>query len=203
MTTATVPATLDEVTPEWLTHALREGGLLGDAAVTGMQRQIIGEGSGFVGLLARLTLEYDRSIEGAPRTLIVKLPSSMPMARALANFFRFYEREIRFYREVAQQSTLRTPRCYASAMDPAAGNFILLLEDLSAFRLGDQLASCSIDDARLAIEELARFHADWWESPRLEALDWMLLPSDPLNRLAGPQLVQTLPVLIERYGEYV
>jgi Ser/Thr protein kinase RdoA (MazF antagonist) len=72
---------------------------------------------------------------------------------------------------------LRTPLCYYSRYIPESGDYLLLLEDLSAGRIGDQLAPCTIDEAAAAIIALGDFHAAWWEHPRLESLDWMA-PAD-------------------------
>ena len=53
-----LPATPDEMTPAWLTAALREGGVLTWAEVSQAAWEIIGEERGFTGVLARLRLEY-------------------------------------------------------------------------------------------------------------------------------------------------
>jgi aminoglycoside/choline kinase family phosphotransferase len=168
-----LPTSPDQITPEMLTRALRKGGAIRESAVTSFDTQIIGEGAGFLGQLAKLTLRYDRPEEGAPLSLIAKLPAAFPENKEVASFFRFYEREVRFYEEIAGQVELRTPRCYFSHFDPASGDYVLLLEDLAPAQVGDQMAGCTIAKAELALRELARFHATWWEHPTLENLDWM------------------------------
>jgi len=35
------------------------------------------------------------------------------------------------------------------------------------------VAGCSVEHVRLAIHELAKFQAMWWNSPRLDALEWI------------------------------
>ena len=91
MSTLPIPATMDEVTPEWLTAALRQGGCLGQAAVIAAPRVQIGQGVGILGELARITLQYDRSEPGAPRTLIAKIPTADPGGRGIAEMLGFYE----------------------------------------------------------------------------------------------------------------
>ena len=44
-----LPAGPTDVTPGWLTNALRESGAIRDAAVTGISMEIIGEGVGVLG----------------------------------------------------------------------------------------------------------------------------------------------------------
>ena len=63
-----IPGTMEEITPEWLTAALREGGVLAHAHVIGAKQETIGAGIGILGELARITLSYDRSEARAPRT---------------------------------------------------------------------------------------------------------------------------------------
>jgi hypothetical protein len=81
--------------------------------------------------------------------------------------FQFYEHEIRFYDEVAPDVSLRVPRAYYTAMDVAADDYLLLLEDITDARCGDEVAGCSAEEAEQAIRGIAEFHAAWWEHPRL------------------------------------
>ena len=37
------------------------------------------------------------------------------------------------------------------------------------------MAGCSLAEARRALAQLAEFQAAWWDSPRLDRLDWMPL----------------------------
>src|SRR3990172_3169871 len=165
MTTLPLPMTSAEITVDWLNQALGETGVTAGAPVRGFEREVIGQGAGFVGELSRLTLTYDSPDAAGPSSVIAKLPTSHEVVRTMSQLFGFYEREILFYEEIADKIELRTPRRYYSAMDPAAGRFVLLLEDLAPARCGDQLKSCSLEEARLALRELARFHAVWWNSP--------------------------------------
>jgi hypothetical protein len=150
----------------------------------------------------RLRLAYTGDSPSAPKTLIAKLPSAEPGSRVLATTFGLYEREVRFYAELAPHVELRTAACYHSAMDAAAGEYLILLEDLDVTGVaGDQLRGCALAEARLAVSELARFHAAWWESPRLDAIGWLQRGTDVFReplRLMYPAL---LPRFMELYGE--
>lgn len=174
-----IPGEPAELTPEWLTRALREhGALAGDAAVTSYQTEPLGEGSGFIGLLLRLRPWYSGDAGKVPPTLIAKFPSPAPGARAIGKLYGAYEREVRFYSEIAQDIGLRAPQCYFSGMDADADRYFLLLEDLAtAGRIGDQVAGCSEAEAMMVVGELAGFHAAWWNSPRLDEIAW--LPRGP------------------------
>ena len=185
----TIPRTPVDLTPDWLTAALRETGSIKESTVTSFEMEPdIAAGAGFMGQLARVELRYDRPEPDAPASLIAKFPTYAPDNRALADVFRFYEMETRFYEEIAGEAELRTPRRYYSAMAEDSTDFILLIEDLAPARVGDQLASCSSDQAELAIRELAKFHATWWESPRLSELNWLWRLDDPV-RIQTAQVV--------------
>ncbi len=195
-----IPARPDELTPEWLTHALRQTGTITDSAVKSFDREVIAEGVGLMGQLARVKPHYDGSEAGAPRALIAKFPAAAEENREIGNIFRFYEREVRFYEEIADEVELRTPRCYYSAMDTEAGEYILLLEDLEPARVGDQLTGCSRQEAELAIRELAKFHATWWDSPRLAEIDWMPFANDPVNKSVEDSYQDAWDPFVERFG---
>ena len=77
-----------------------------------------------------MTLTYDRAEEGAPATVVIKMPATTKEGAEFAESTHVYEREIRFYREVAPRTAIRVPRLYAAIMEPAEGIFILILEDL-------------------------------------------------------------------------
>ena len=167
------PTNPAEVTAEWLTSALRRSGAIKDATVTSFDSKVIGEGAGFMGQLAKLSLTYDKAEPDAPQSLIGKFPAAAMENRGVAMFFRFYEREVNFYEQIAEKVELRTPRCYFSAFEPSNGDYLLLLEDMAPATVGDQIAGCQVEHMRLAIGELAKFHATWWNSPALDKLDWM------------------------------
>jgi hypothetical protein len=178
-----IPATPGELTPSWLTRALRAGGVIDDATtVTSARYELLGEGAGFIGQVARVALTYDRTAPGAPSSLIAKLPALDPGARELAALYGLYEREYRFYNELAHDISFRTARCYYSAGDAEAVRYVLLLEDMSGTgHAGDQVAGCSADEAKLALAHLAEHHARWWEHPRLTEIPWLNPGVDLVN----------------------
>ncbi len=176
-----------EVTPEWLTDALRQDGCIREARVVSLTYDVIGAGVGFLGQIARITPAYDVTEEGAPRTVIGKFPGANEDARQMAAMYGFYACEVNAYRHLTPHVAIRTPRCYYSAISDDATTFFLLLEDLGADgRMGDQVAGCSADDARLAVRELAKLHASWWDDPRLAEMDWLPLGTT-LGRMSMSQ----------------
>lgn len=178
MASVAIPTRVCEITAVWLTEALRSKGRINCASVTSFDAETVGEGQGFMNQIVRLSLEYDVRDGGLPRTVIVKLPTADPERKALDDLLGDYQRELRFYEEVAPNAGIDTPDLYYSVTDPETRRAVLLMEDLSHARPGDSLAGCSISEARLAARLLAEFHARWWDSPELEHLDWMPLKTD-------------------------
>ena len=170
-----VPRDLGEITPLWLTDALSFVRERSGLAVTGYSAEAIVDGKGFMNRLFRLKLEYDTEPTGLPRTVVAKLPSADPVLRIVFDRLGQNRREVMFYREVADRAPLGTPATYHCGLDPHSEDTILLLEDLSDGRQGNSVTGCSVEEARLCLDRLARFHASWWESPLLEKLDWMPL----------------------------
>jgi hypothetical protein len=179
-----LPAGPRELAPDWLTSALRETGTISDASVTGLDYEIIGEGVGVLGQLARFRVQYNKPEPEAPATLIGKFPAAVQENRDLANLFRFYEREVRFYEEIADEVELRTPRRYYSRFDPETNDYVLLIEDMHPARCGDQVAGCRIREADTLLREMARFHATWWNKVDTPRLDWIPYGNDPIQHFA-------------------
>lgn len=168
------------------------------AAVISVECEVLGEGRGFAGRVARLRLGYDTAEDGAPRSLVAKLPVDDASVRAQLNNLGVYAREFGFYSEIAAAPGLPVPRPFYLRFDPVAGTGLLLLEDLDQARPGDNVGGCSDEDVYLTVSRLARFQSAWWEHPRLGDMDW-LVPVDP----DGFQVtLQTLvPTVLEKFGD--
>src|SRR5262249_14352704 len=111
------PQIIDDITPAWLSDALRAGGTLRRATVSRVELTPIGAGLGFLSGIALARLTYDQAEEGAPASVVVKLPAAGDAGRDLGNAINAYEREVRFYREIAAHTPVRVPRCYYNFMD--------------------------------------------------------------------------------------
>jgi hypothetical protein len=197
MAELSIPAGPDEITPEWLTQALRSDGALSNANIVGLQSERLGVGQGFVGQVYRFKLEYDTAEAGSPQSLVAKLSSADPNLRAL--LFRLNQTEVHFYEEFAPEIKLPTSRRYYGAVDPQTSKSILLLEDISNARVGDNVAGCTTEEAKLCFRQIGKFHAEWWESPRLAQFPWLqpITSQGPLN---SEIYRQRWSVFIERFG---
>lgn len=199
-----VPQTTQDADAAFVTAALRAGGVLGtETSVGEVEHDTIGAGVGIVGQLARLQLRYDGQAAGAPGTVILKIPSQYPENRAVGDHFNFYEREGRFYGQLADKVPVRTPRAYWNHLDPDTGSFGMLLEDLGDRTMISQIAGVNGPRAAVALRTLARLHGTWWSSPLLSDLDWMPRLDAPINLAAGQQYRDAWPRFVERIGDAV
>ena len=168
-----VPANSEAITPNWLTAVLHEAGALDQARVTSIESAPIGK-LGFPGQIWRLQIGYDKPEPGAPRSLVAKFSATNPEAREAVHSMGFYEREIGFYRELAADCPVRTPRCYFGEVEMDSGASLLLLEDLSWMHNLNS-AGGSVDESELVIREVAKLHAAWWGDARLDQIPWLAM----------------------------
>jgi len=195
------PETTAAAGPEFVTEVLRDAGVIGtDTSVEEVEHEEIGVGVGIVGQLARLALRYRGNAAGAPGSVVVKLPSQYPENRAIGNHFKFYEREGRFYQQIAGKLPVRVPVCYWSHVDVEADRFGLLLEDMGQRTSMSQVAGAGPERAEQSLLALAGLHAAWWDTPELDSLDWMPRLDDPINLAAGEQYRQSWPRFLELFG---
>src|SRR5437660_11293589 len=107
-----MPIEIDDIDRPWLTAALASR-LPEGVEVRSFSVGTIGTGVGLMVVLYRLTVEYDGDGEhAAPPTVIVKLPVLIDATRQVAVAYRLYEKEVAFYRELAAETSLRTPEVY-------------------------------------------------------------------------------------------
>ena len=175
--------------PEWCTRVL-------DATVTGLRVQPVGTGQ--VADTVRLFLEYD--VPGAgPPTLIAKVPAAEEHSRTAARLTRTYEIEASFYRDLAADLPVRTPRCYHSAHDPESGAYVVLLEDVAPAEQGDQMRGLTVDDIASAVDELALLHGPRWGDTKLTDLAWLYRAQpENLDNLVGLVTYAVAP-FVEHY----
>ena len=166
---STIAETADQLTPEWLTAALRSSGVLASGEVTAVDAKPLGTGQ--MCDSARLTLTYSGG-EG-PETMVAKLPASDETSRTTAINLGSYVKEVRFYTDLADGLSVRTPGVHYADLSEDGGSFILLLEDMAPAEQGDQLTGCSAEVAALAVPELVGLHAPRWGDPTLRELPWL------------------------------
>ena len=194
-----IPLSIDEFTPEWVTAALRAGGVLEGESVTSVEGSQLGADAGFLGALARLKLTYDQPRPGAPATVVAKFPTNIEQNRALALQYQVYEREARFFNEIKPSITqMPTPEAFYVNLEASTGNGVILLEDLEGkLRVGDQIAGATTGEAMQLMAQIADLHATWWDRADDPAINWVPAFEGPVWAMTA----QTLPTLWGPYQE--
>lgn len=201
-----VPASVEELTPDWFTHAWRaEGRLTEHERVSDIRCEAIG--NGLVCDSVRVELTYDPLLPSDPETgtgsgrlrtpesVVCKLPSTDPGYRAAAVNELIYRRELGFYRDLAASLTVPAPACLHLAHDLDTDDFVLVLEDLAPAVGGDQIAGCDLAQAEAVIDAAVGLHAPLWGDTGLEAAAWNVRP-DWLPRVAA-----TYPDVFAQFAE--
>lgn len=189
-----------QVTPEWLTEVLvGSGAAPAGAAVVSFEATSVGTGK--LGENVRFVLEWCDAPDALPSSVVGKFPSADPTSRAAGVLTGIYAREISFYQQLADRVKMRVPYCHFADLDVTTGEFALVFEDITPARQGDQVSGCTVDEAALAMEQLALLHASLWADPVLEGRDW-LAHRDADGGLALSNLYQSMVgTFTEQYDE--
>jgi len=168
MAKAKIPKSPEEITNSWLTGVLRRSGKLENAVVVNHSIKPLEIQIGSANIV-RIILEYDFQEEGGQSSMIAKFVSihKIPHAEKLEVF---WDREVNFYNHFGSNSGISIPQCLYAELDKQAGNYLLLLEDMSKCRVGDLFGK--LEDVEIAIQNLARFHAKWWNNKQLYKMPW-------------------------------
>ncbi|CAI9416473.1 phosphotransferase family protein [Nocardioides sp. T2.26MG-1] len=146
----------EDLTPGRLTEML-------GTEVTAVEVEPVGTGQ--IGTCYRVRLEGP----DVPTSVLVKLPPPDPGTRDM--MAGAYRGEVRFYQEVAPTVAIRVPHCHHAWAADDSGDFVLVMEDLAPAEQGDQIAGCTVEQARDAVVNLAGLHGPRWCDPALVAVD--------------------------------
>ena len=199
-----LPKSPTEITTEWITAVLHKSGALqASAEVSEIVQEPLGEGVGMLSELALLTLSYTGDADEAPSTLVVKFPTLNVINRGIAKDFRVYQREVRSYLEIVPNSPAASPKVHLADIE-GDGDFVIILEDLSDYRVGDQVEGATFEESGLAVKELAKLHGTFWGKVDSEEFEWMPRFSNSwnaTNMLEGSQASWELAS--ENFDEWV
>lgn len=187
-----IPEKADDLTAKWFSDAL-------GASVKTVELEPVGVGVGLLGELYRVHLTGD----DVPASVILKLPTHAAANKAIGMAFRFYEREIRFFRDVAPTARVRVPAALHLDMDVDAERFVLVLEDLGHLEMADQVAGMTVEQAIAAVQAIAPFHAQWWQKSELERLDWLPAADHPITMQAAQVYEDSWPHFAEKWSQVV
>lgn len=165
-----MPTNMSEITPQFLTAILRQSNMLKKAEIVSftLDKAVA---TGFFGIVSRLHLQYDHDEDKAPKTLVVKIPCENVEMENLGKAVGFYSSEHGFYEDIAPHATIPVPRCYYNYLSPST--CMIIMEDLAPMRNGDQRKGATLVEINSIVERLAKFHAAWWNSPKLNDYPWL------------------------------
>lgn len=158
-----IPENADAITADWMRRALAAGGGA-DAPVDDVVVSGVGAGVGLLAqiLRCRLTRRDDDGVAAGPESVIVKLPSLEPKSLRMSRMQSLYKREFDYYRRVAPDAPVRSPRLLYGDFDKRGHRFVLVLEDLAHMQPGDHHAGATPEQARRAVRALAKLHGRYW-----------------------------------------
>lgn len=193
------PETLE---PGLVTSTLHEAGALPTGQVTGIEISPM-PGVGQSASLIRIDLALDGAPAESPTSLVAKVPSRHAPTRALARRLGGYRREVRFYETFGADSTVPSPKIYVSEYEESTDDFVIVMEDLSAGRLGSPFYD-SVEDTRTALIQLAAMHAAHWNAPTNGAYGCLRQWGDPATgRDLGKAWQHALPLARDAFGDRV
>jgi Ecdysteroid kinase-like family len=196
-----LPTDISELTPDYLTKALRHAGHLANGSVVAVDAQPVGAGVGFVGQLARLRLTFAGERAGLPDVMIAKFPIEDPMAKYIAQMYGFYRSEAECYRQAMTIGLgVPTPQVFLSEVSADDAGTLILMEDLGDARMADQVAGADLGDAEAVIDVAAQLHATWWESAHLADLAWLRPLNNPAYMGIGDQYNQSWPIFAAMFA---
>ena len=189
------PVHPDGVDADWLNDSLEGTEWLAEGPVESVSWEAIGTGQ--VGDSVRFHLTH---AGGAKSTLAAKFPAADHASRSTAALLQLYTKEVRFYADIAPQLAVRVPEALVAEVDEEGSEFILLFEDLGPARGGNQIAGCTIEDARAAIRQAAAIHAPSWHNSAILTADW-LQRSEAIDAQVRTLYPQAQAVFAERYAD--
>jgi Ecdysteroid kinase-like family len=180
-----------DVTAEWLTAVL--GATVSDFAIERI-------GTGQMSECYRVALTYAADTSGPP-SVVLKVAAGDPTSRQTGLALGLYEREVRFYTDIAPRLALGpsgpVAACHHAAFDSATGIFDLVLDDAAPATVGDEIRGATVEQATLAVGQLGGLHANLLGDDTLAATDWLNRDA-PINQVLIGQLYAAFA---DRYAE--
>lgn len=188
--TEQVIETPSDLTASWLA-AVIGAGPIADFSVERI-------GTGQMSECYRIRLNYAQA-DGGPASVVLKVAATDPVSRQTGLALGLYEREVRFYGDIAPRLGGPIAPCYHAAVDTSTGVFDLLLGDAGPAVVGDEIAGATIEQARLGAVELGRLHGPLLGDVSLAEAPW-------LNRDAPLNQAMITPLyagFVDRYGDQI
>ncbi|WP_137144840.1 phosphotransferase [Mycolicibacterium sp. CR10] len=182
------PADLDA---GWLTAAIGQG------TVADFSAERIGTGQ--MSECYRIALTYADDSTTGPGSVVLKVAATDPSSRQTGLALGLYEREVKFYTDIAPRLSGPVAPCFHAAFDPETGAFDLLLGDAAPADVGDEIRGATVDQALVALTELGRVHGALLSDSGLADTEWLNRESVMNQAL----IAQLWAGFSERYGDAI
>ena len=161
-----------DLTTEWLTA------VIGAGTVSAFTVDRIGTGQ--MSECYRIGLTYADGGPG-PASVVLKVAAADPSSRQTGLAMGLYEREVRFYSDVAPVLRGLLPAagtgpiapCYHHAYDPETGVFDLVLGDATPAVVGDEIRGATVEQATIALTQLGHVHGPLLGNEALAGAEWL------------------------------
>ncbi|BBZ60861.1 DUF7064 domain-containing protein [Mycolicibacterium monacense] len=180
-----------DLTADWLTT------VLGAGTVTQFGFDRIGTGQ--MSECYRVSLTYADAATAGPESVVLKVAATDVNSRQTGLALGLYEREVRFYTDIAPGLPGPVAPCYHAAYNAETGAFDLLLGDAAPAVVGDEIRGATVEQATLALAELGRVHGPLLGNATLADADWLNRES-PMNQVL---LGQLWAGFADRYGDAI
>jgi aminoglycoside phosphotransferase (APT) family kinase protein len=191
-----IARTRSDITPEWLTEVLSRS--LG-AEVIVRAVEVSPLGTGQMGSLHRVRIDYDGKQGEAPASVAIKQAAVSPSVRAACAAMGIYEAETHFYRDAARLFGDSVPHCFLAEIDSKTAWFTLVIEDFEGrAKVGHPATDCTVDRAAQVVVQLAARQAAVLGVTGIAALPWL---DKPMGERMFASAAGALDRFLERFGD--
>ncbi len=196
-----IPENTKSITSEWLNSVLHKNGVLKGENIKSISLEPCGSEEGWIGDIARITVNYDGNASNLPNSMIAKWHPSSEFIYNWGVQLGFLDNGIRFYSEIAPISPIRVPKLIYSDFDLNSKRFALILEDCSKYTGIDLIKGMNYEQTKIAVTSLAKFHSRWWNADDLYSFKWIPEYNKSLFRFVYEQF-QTLWDFVKQKEEF-
>lgn len=179
-----------DLTASWLSAAIGAG------EVADFETERIGTGQ--MSECYRVKVSYSDGAAG-PESVVLKVAASDPVSRQTGLALGLYEREVRFYADIAPRLGGPIAPCYHAGIDTSTGVFDLLLGDAVPAVVGNEIAGATIEQATIGVVELGRLHGPLLGDTSLADASWLNRDA-PLNQ---SMIAPLYAGFLDRYGDQI
>ncbi|MFI5508423.1 phosphotransferase family protein [Mycobacterium sp. NPDC051804] len=187
-----IPHGPEDVTAAWLGSVL--GTDVSDVDVTAI-------GTGQTGATYRVSATYATPKTDLPNSFAIKLSAQDDAVRERVALG--YRSEVEFYSRIADRMRIPVPQSFHCDISEDGADVVLLLGDMAPAVQGDQIAGCTEQEARLAVEALAGLHGPSWCDPEWMDLAAIVMPKpgdDDAAKGLGDVSTMAADIVIDRLG---